>query len=107
MLGVEPERLLRMLQGSELVAIAKQAGEVVGYAAAIGDGELFAFLTSLEVLPSHRRRGIGRALVLRLRDRLADRYAFDLACEEELTPFYEPLGFEPGRAMLRRNYAAR
>lgn len=31
-------------------------------------------------------------------------YMIDLACDPELQPFYEKLGFRPARAMIKRNY---
>jgi GNAT superfamily N-acetyltransferase len=70
---------------------------------AIGDGGNVAFVSLLEVLPPWRGRGIGRELMHRMLARLADRYAVDLVCDDELVPFYEALGGTPARAMLWRN----
>ncbi len=100
-----PERHLRHLHGAEAVELAVDpaTGDVVGFATAIGDGGNVAFVPLLEVLPAWRGRGIGRELLRRLLARLADRYSVDLACDEELVPFYEALGGTPGRAMLWRN----
>ena len=55
------------------------------------------------MLPAWRGQGIGRELVRRMLDRLRDRYAVDLVCDEDLVPFYEALGGTPGRAILWRN----
>ncbi len=107
MLGFASEpgqRLLAMLHGCEAVELAVHDGHVVGYGAVIGDGNTFAFLTSLEVLPDWRGQGIGSTLVRRLQDRFSGRYAFDLACDEGLVGFYEALGFTKATAMLSRNY---
>ena len=72
---------------------------VVGFANAISDGVLSAFIPLLEVLPSHRNRGIGSELVRRLLDELGDLYSIDVVCDEELRPFYERFGMQPLLAM--------
>lgn len=90
-----PEQHLAALQGSEVavLAVERPTGRVVGFATAIGDGAIAAFIPFVEVLPGYRGRGIGRELVRRVLDRLRDRYSIDLVCDEELVPFYEGLGF--------------
>ena len=69
---------------------------------AISDGILYAFIPLLEVLPSHRGRGIGSELVTRLLDELNDFYAVDLMCDPELQPFYARFGMQPLPAMIIR-----
>jgi GNAT superfamily N-acetyltransferase len=100
-----PERHLGHLRGAEAVVIAVDpaTGDVVGFVSAVGDGGFVAFLPLLEVLPAWRGQGIGRELVRRMLDRLRDRYAIDLVCDEDLVPFYEALGGSAGHAMLWRN----
>ena len=101
----DPERHLAHLRGAEAVVLAVDpaSGDVVGFITAIGDGGLVAFIPLLEVLPAWRGQGIGRELVRRILARLADRYAIDLVCDEDLAPFYERLGGTTGRAMMWRN----
>lgn len=100
------ETHLRLLLGSSAVILAvdEDAGRVVGFVTALTDGVLTAFLPLLEVLPAYQGQGIGRELVRRMLARLNHLYSIDLVCDEELIPFYERLGFQPGRAMLLRNY---
>ncbi|HEX5148207.1 MAG TPA: GNAT family N-acetyltransferase [Candidatus Limnocylindrales bacterium] len=100
-----PERHLTHLRGAEAVVIAAdpETGDVVGFVTAVGDGGFVAFIPLLEVLPAWRGQGIGRELVRRMLDRLRDRYAIDLVCDEDLVAFYEALGGTPGRAVLWRN----
>ena len=100
-----PELHLAHLQGAELAiaAVDVETGQVVGFVSAIGDGVFAAFVPLLEVLPSHRGRGIGTELVRRVLARLGDRYSIDLACDADLVPFYERLGGTPGTAVLWRN----
>jgi len=81
------------------VARGPEAGEPVGFAAAILiDGG--AHLHQLSVLPAHGRRGLGRALVLQVASwaRQEGFAALTLTTFRHLPfngPFYEGLGFEP------------
>ncbi len=77
--------------------------KVVGFATAISDGLLSAFIPLVEVLPGWHERGIGTELLEVLLESLTHLYMVDLACEPELVPFYERLGFTPGTAMIRRD----
>ncbi len=81
-------------------------GRVVGFTTAISDGVLSAYVSLLEVLPSHRRNGIGTALVRRLLGQLAGLYSINLHCDPELQPFYETLGMQPLSGMAIRDYSA-
>lgn len=102
-----PERHLDVLRGSLAVALAlDEAGRVVGFANAVGDGVLSAYVPLLEVLPTHRGRGVGTQLVERLMADLSPCYMFDVACDDDVVPFYERLGFLRTNAMVRRDYAA-
>jgi hypothetical protein len=51
-----PERHLAALAGSHRVVLAREQGstQIVGFASAISDGVLAAFIPLLEVLPGHR-----------------------------------------------------
>lgn len=99
-----PERHLDLLNGSTHVVLALDEGRVVGFATAISDGVLSAYVPLLEVLPAWRRKGLGRALVERLLIEVGEIYMVDLVCDPDLEPFYASLGFQPNRAMIRRNY---
>lgn len=102
-----PERHLELLRGSLAIALAvEEDGRVVGFANAVGDGVLTAYVPLLEVLPSHRGRGLGTRLVERLLDELEPCYMVDVACDDDVVPFYERLGFTRTNAMIRRDYGA-
>ena len=98
------ETHLRLLRGSSHVVLALDGGRVVGFVNAISDGFFAASIPLLEVLPTHRGRGIGRELVRRLLDQLSEFYSVDLACDPATQEFYQQLGLRPSIAMMRRNY---
>jgi GNAT superfamily N-acetyltransferase len=105
-----PEAHLRILAGSDRVVLAVDAGTgagtgaVVGYVTALTDGVSCAYIPHLEVVPTHRGRGIGTELVRRLLARLDRLYMVDLVCDPALVPFYERLGLRPATAMSLRRY---
>ena len=100
-----PELHLAHLRGAEVAIVARDtaSGDVVGFVTAIGDGVLAASIPLLEVLPAWRGRGIGTELMRRVLARVGDRCAVDLACDEDLVPFYEGLGGTRGTAVMWRN----
>lgn len=102
-----PETLHRILLGSyrSSVAVRRSTGEVVGFAQAISDGVLTAFIPLLEVLPEYRGLGLGLHLMRHLLAQLEHLYTVDLSCDDALYGFYERLGFQRGGGMIRRNYA--
>jgi ribosomal protein S18 acetylase RimI-like enzyme len=99
------EAHLRILRGSThcVLAVAPE-GQVVGFITAISDGVLTAYVPLLEVLPSHRRLGIGAALVCLLLRKLDGLYSINLHCDPELQPFYESLGMRALGGMAIRNF---
>jgi len=102
-----PETHLRILQASsQLVLAVEPPDHVVGFATAISDGVLFAYISLLEVLPSHRRRGIGTQLVRQLLRQLEGLYSINLHCDPELQPFYESLGMRALGGMSILDYSA-
>ena len=99
------QTLLTHLERSYRCAVAVDAAgdRVVGFASAISDGVLAAYIPLVEVLPGWHERGIGTELMNVLLDQLRHLYMVDLACEPDLQPFYEKLGMSPATAMIRRN----
>ena len=90
------------------MSLAYDERSLVGFATAITDGVLAAFIPFLEVLPSHHRQGIGTRLIERLLAQLDDLYMVDVVCDAPLEPFYARLGFTTlDRAMgIRRREVA-
>lgn len=101
-----PETHLRMLRGSShvVVALDRDTNQIVGFANAVSDGVLAAYIPLLEVLPEHQGRGVGKEIMSRIFRQLADYYMVDLLCDADLEAFYRPLGMQPATGMLIRNY---
>ncbi len=102
----DPATHLRMLNNSYAVVLAvdTDADRVVGFANAISDGVLSAYIPLLEVLPDCQGRGIGTCLIEVLCEQLGGLYMVDLVCDAELEAFYAPLGFQALTGMAKRNY---
>lgn len=102
----QPETHLRLLQNAYKVSIARHdaSGQVVGFAYAISDKVLSAFVPLVEVLPAYHGQRIGTELVKRLLAQLEHLYAIDLMCDPELQPFYARLDMRPGTGMMYRNF---
>lgn len=99
-----PSTQLRILQASDHVVLAMDEDQVVGFATALSDGILSAFITLLEVVPEHQDIGIGHALMTQLMDEIGDIYMVDLVCDANLSRFYAELGFATTTGMSRRDY---
>jgi ribosomal protein S18 acetylase RimI-like enzyme len=101
-----PETHLRLLQGSSHVVLAldERTADVVGFATAISDGVLSAYIPLLEVLPEYQHQGIGQELMRRMIAALRSLYMVDLLCDPELQPFYEQTGMRRAVGMLIRNF---
>ncbi len=99
-----PETHVAIMSGSYRVVLAldEDSDAVVGFITAVSDGVLAAYIPLLEVLPQYRRRGIGRELVTRMQEELAELYMVDLVCDEAVESFYVSLGMKPALAMTVR-----
>ncbi len=100
-----PETHLRILDSSDHKAIAiDDSGRVVGFATAISDHVLTAYITLLEVLPEKRGQGTGTTLITRLTHEIGPIQRIHLLCDPELSEFYGALGFDLSTGMYRRDY---
>jgi GNAT superfamily N-acetyltransferase len=59
----EPGRLRRMLDGSNLIAVASSADGLVGIARSISDFSYVTYLADIAVAASWQRRGVGHRLI--------------------------------------------
>ena len=107
--------------GSWICLVAEEDGRIVGqvearllppmdsarYQVIAALGQVRGEVNSLGVLKSHRRRGIGRALMEYAERWLADRGAVvieldTLATSTESVPFYEAIGYRPRSIVFER-----
>jgi ribosomal protein S18 acetylase RimI-like enzyme len=98
-----PEQHLALLRRSAHIALARDADRVIGFATALTDGVIAAYIPLLEVVPEFQHRGIGTELVRMLLSALRDYYMIDLVCDAALVPFYERLGMHGYTAAIIRN----
>lgn len=93
----DPRRLERAVRDSQAVVTARDDGALVGLARAVTDGATILYLQDVLVAPTHRRRGIGRALVDALLGRYAEvRQKVLLADDDPAADgFHRALGYVP------------
>jgi ribosomal protein S18 acetylase RimI-like enzyme len=99
-----PAVLLKVLQNSTYVSLARCEGKIVGFATALSDKTLAAYISLVEVLPEYQGKGIGGEVVKRLLNKLENIYMVDLLCDKDVEGFYEKFGFHKTSAMMLRHY---
>ena len=98
-----PREAWRKMVGGSMYGVSAYDGQrLVGYARAISDGAFNAYVSSVAVLPTYQRQGIGRELLRRL---LAgrDHIQFIVHAAPTVHSFYLRCGFSPALDMLRRD----
>lgn len=77
--------------------------ELVGFARAVTDGVLRAYVEDVIVARKVRHTGIGRALIERLVQELPPTLVVTLFCGDDLVPFYTASGFrETAQTVMHR-----
>lgn len=92
----EPDALVAGVAASWLVLTARdESGGLVGLARVVSDGATIAYVQDVLVLPTHHRRGIGRALLDAVAEHTSGiRQTVLLTdAEPEQRAFYEAAGF--------------
>ncbi|XP_059317972.1 GCN5-related N-acetyltransferase 3, chloroplastic [Lycium ferocissimum] len=79
----------------KVVPVTPGNGELVGFGRAVSDCGLTAAIYDVMVIPSLRRRGIGRKIVQRILRILANRDIYDIAalCSDQEKLFFRACGF--------------
>ena len=90
--GRTPEELCRSFAASHAVVIAWDKRRVVGTARLLADGVCNAYLVDVWTRASHRRTGIGSAMVTSLIERVPGHHV--ALFTEHYVRFYRALGFE-------------
>jgi GNAT superfamily N-acetyltransferase len=93
-------RLRQQVAGAMFVVSAWDGDKLAGFARAISDGATNAYNSTVAVLPTHQRQGIGRELIRRLTSG-REGLLFVLHADGGVTEFYLRCGFEHAENMLR------
>ena len=91
--GHYPDKLVAAMRNFDAVWSAWDGPELVGLICAMDDGVMTAYIHYLLVRPTHQGRGVGRALVERMKARYADYLRIVLVAYNEEAGFYERCGF--------------
>jgi GNAT superfamily N-acetyltransferase len=98
------ERLVR--EASRVVGLYRD-GEQVGFARVVSDGEVFAYLADVYVLPEHQGAGLGRELVREIVDNGPHRDLRWTLGTLDAHDFYRRFGFGPPSALVMERPSAR
>ncbi|VFQ80500.1 unnamed protein product [Cuscuta campestris] len=94
---VQPEIRSRLAAfGGDLArAVTPSSGKLVGFGRAVSDSGLAASIYDVMVIPSLRRRGIGKRIVQKIVRMLTDKGIYDIAalCSDVEMPFFRACGF--------------
>jgi GNAT superfamily N-acetyltransferase len=90
----KPDALLSALSNSQTVISAWYQNSLIGLGNAISDKALVVYYSHLLVLPSYQNMGIGREIMKRLQSRYINFHQQILLAVDNVTPFYEKLGFK-------------
>ncbi|MDW3681260.1 GNAT family N-acetyltransferase [Cupriavidus sp. CuC1] len=96
------ERFARLIANSQRVVVAVDKGQIVGFARALCDDISNGYLSMVAVTPSHRRRGIGRALVRHIVGNDPDITWVLRAGRSSEAAFFGQLGFVPSLVAMER-----
>ncbi|WP_292020851.1 MULTISPECIES: GNAT family N-acetyltransferase [unclassified Brevundimonas] len=86
------------LPNTWFAVVARRDGQVVGMGRIIGDGGLFFQIVDMAIEPAHQGRGLGKAIMTALMDRLrshAQGAYVSLIADGEANRLYAQYGFEP------------
>jgi ribosomal protein S18 acetylase RimI-like enzyme len=89
--GRTADALRRSFSGSQHLAFARDGGRLVGMARLLSDGVCNAYLLDVWTASSHRRRGIGLAMIAHLLDQVPGQHVG--LQTDAAQSFYESLGF--------------
>jgi len=90
----KPDELVAALQNSHSMVTARLQGKLVGIANAISDGHLVVYYPHLLVHPDNQGQGIGRRIMLALREKYGHFHQQMITADADSVGFYTTIGFE-------------
>ncbi|MBE6508773.1 MAG: GNAT family N-acetyltransferase [Methanobrevibacter sp.] len=92
--GHFPEKLVISMRNFETVFSAWDGDELVGMVCAMDDGIMNAYVHYLLVRPEYQLKGIGKALLQKIKDHYKDYMRIVVVAYDAEMKFYEYCGFE-------------
>ena len=87
-----PERVDRILRGSNMIVTAREDGEIAGVLRGISDGEWVCYVADLVVHEDHQRKGIGKGLLDTCKSILGAGMGIVLVAYPQAEAFYRRVG---------------
>lgn len=99
-----PEQCGIALSRTALSVVAREEGQVVGMARAVGDLAMYVLIVDVVVHPEHQGAGLGQRMVAALAEDAVQQGARSvlLVADEKVVRFYEAQGFSTERSHLMR-----
>ena len=98
----DPHDVQSAFARSTFKAFAFEGAKLVGFGRTVDDGRYYATVVDVVISPSHQRKGIGRAIVEDIQNRLNGFLVVTLTAAADVQPFYRRLGWRhQTTAMIR------
>ena len=94
--GHYPDKLVIAMQNFGTVISAWDGDKLVGLINALDDGIMTAYVHYLLIHPDYQKSGIGKELIIRIKEKYHDYLRIVLIAYEKETAFYQHMGFESG-----------
>jgi ribosomal protein S18 acetylase RimI-like enzyme len=89
-----------VFSNSRFKCFVRDAGRLVGVGRAVADGADCSYICDVAVHPDFQGRGLGRDIILRLKELSAGHKKIILYANPGTEPFYRKLGFRPMRTAM-------
>ena len=86
--------LISALNNSHSLVTARIDGRLIGLCNAISDGYLVVYYPHMIVHPDYQRQGIGREMMLRMKQKYGDFHQQMIVADGGAVEFYKSLGYE-------------